>query len=785
MAKIVQTVSTDEKTYQIKFYEAIFGENNLDGNVFMDRSTDGYTKGILFEHKTNIKSYGNSKALGQALIYLSRFNRDGIPVPSKICLVSQNENKCYIYNTKDYLKYIENIVEYANLKGSDSIPGFEAGAPCRIINFDITSFAGMKELGEFAQQAPEYTKVHIDEHNVYGWSGFFYTNAEKFKQKPEKKVFFEELKNPQKTLKNYIHPWTGKETDFKYIMDMLNDPQTQKDLGAFYTPPIYSKKAVELVKMAIERVPEGNDYIILDRCAGTGNLEMYLDFSDDILSHVIVSTYELKEWMVLKDRFGKRVRYIIPPIPDNKDDIPELNEKGFLRGANALEEDIINNKEILKYVNDPKCTIIIFENPPFVENTQVVKSDGKTIVQKKTSTWKNTTMSEYMKKEVQGAALNDMGNVFIWSGFKYFLRQPTDSYIVFSPIKYWKAHHLIKKKFVKGFAFNRKHFHADATCVTCIYWSNEDDVDTNEITLESYDIENDSLKKEEDIKVKQVFSTLSEKYYDGKILDTDKKEGFVCEIDGTISNKKPVGITPITSDDIIGYLVAYKNTFDSPRYCSMLLRGGIYNGHGFYLRKDNFIEKLPLFAASRYTDYCNSWKIMSMVMKSGDKSERYKKDIADGKLNDFLFKTLFWACTTHHAHMRSLQHNSEFYLNEICLDHNNNVKTLGESKLDNFIKNGISLSDEEKIIYNKMQHILEFVKKNCKDEYNPKFKYGLYQIDEEINIKIQVDTKSDGTPIMGYKYGDLNNMIKEIKPLIKNYYIENIVPTLFKYEFLK
>lgn len=783
MAKITQTISSDEKTYQVKFYESIFGENNLKGNISIDRSTDGYTKGIIFEHKTNVKSYGQSKALSQALIYLTRFNRDGIPVPAKICLVSQNEGKCYIYNTKNYIKYIEDIEMYANMKASEGIPGFEAGAASQIIDFDINSFTGMKKLGEFVQKEPEYVKIHINVHNVYGWSGFYYENAYKYKQKPEKKLFFKELRNPVGTLEKFIYPWKGEEKDFSLIMDLLNDPQTQKDLGAFYTPPIYSQKAIELVKQAIEKVPEGNDYIILDRCAGTGNLEMYLD--ENILSHVIISTYELKEWIVLKDRFGKLVRYIIPPIPNDPNKLPDLNDKGFLTGANALTKDIINNPEIKKYIDDPKCTIILFENPPFVENIQVIKNDGKTIVQKKTSTWKDAELAIEMKKEVSGAALNDMGNVFIWSGFKYFLRQPTDSYIVFSPIKYWKAHHLISKEFVDGFAFNRKYFHADATCVTCIYWSNKDNAKTKNITLKAFDIEENHLKPDGEILVKQVNSTMSDKYYDNKSDLKDKKTDIIFEIDGTLSNKKPVGISPISNDNIIGYLVAYKNTFDSPRYCSMLLRGGAYSGHGFYLRKDNFIEKLPCFAASRYTDYCNNWKIMSMTMKSGDMSDKYIYDVKSGKLDNFLFKTMFWACMTHHAHMRSLIVNGKNYLNELCFDLNNDKKTLAQIKLEEFLNKGIKLSEEEQIIYNKMQNILKYIKNNCSDEYNPNFKYGLYQIDEEINIKIQVDTKPDGSPVTAQKYGDLNNLIKEIKILIKNYYINNIVNTLFEYEFLK
>ena len=44
-----------------------------------------------------------------------------------------------------------------------------------------------------------------------------------------------------------------------------NDDLNKKNLGAFYTPELYCKKASELLRKAIERVPNGNDYIILER----------------------------------------------------------------------------------------------------------------------------------------------------------------------------------------------------------------------------------------------------------------------------------------------------------------------------------------------------------------------------------------------------------------------------------------------------------------------------------------------------------------------------------------
>ena len=99
MSRLAYTVLSDEKSWQMNFYKALFG-NDID-TINIERGTDGYTKGIIFEHKQNVTSYGKGKALSQALIYLARFNRDGIPVPAKICLVSQNEQKCYIYNVPE------------------------------------------------------------------------------------------------------------------------------------------------------------------------------------------------------------------------------------------------------------------------------------------------------------------------------------------------------------------------------------------------------------------------------------------------------------------------------------------------------------------------------------------------------------------------------------------------------------------------------------------------------------------------------------------------------------
>lgn len=109
--------------------------------------------------------------------------------------------------------------------------------------------------------------------------------------------------------------------------------------------------------------------------------------------------------------------------------------------------------------------------------------------------------------------------------------------------------------------------------------------------------------------------------------------------------------------------------------------------------------------------------------------------------------------------------------------------TLAKQKLDEYLAKGYKLTDKEQELWDKMQKLLVDIQ-SC-DEYRSDFRYGLYQIDEEINVKIKVGTKSDGTDKMDWKYGDLNNDIKTIKALAKQYYIDNLVDTLFEYEFLK
>lgn len=768
---IVTNFNTDETTYQSIFYEKILDDTF---NLRIDRSTDGYIDGTIFEHKQNVTSYGKSKALSQALIYLVRFNRDGIPVPKNIMLVSQDEKKVYLYDANDYVDIINDIPKYATLQASQGIADFKEKKDPQIINYDIDNVSKCLDLINILNKTPEYVKVNIDIHNVFGWSQYFYNNS----TKPKKVEFFKEIRNPKKELFDFINPWKGEEKDFSLIMDLLNDPLVQKKLGAFYTPSLYAKKAVELVRMAIKNVPEGNDYIILDRCAGTGNLE--IELTEEELSHVVVNTYEVKEWHALKDRLGNLVRHIIPPIPEDKISYPKFDKDGCLNGSNALTKAFIEREEIKKYIDNPNCNIIIFENPPYSDDAADTPNTGVSRGNSKSNDL-TEIMNSKVKADFSGLVLSkDVLNVFIWSGFEYYLKKPNDAYIVFAPLKYWKTGHLVNKKFIKGYLFNREHFHATPEAVSCIYWNNTEEKDLESLKLEVLDIENDKIKKIKTLDVKKVHIAPSEKLFDKRTFEDDEETGIYCQRNGKEGKKgKSTGTKNIYNENIIGWVHLVGMSFN-PKNIDLTRNTLNLRKNGFYLRKDNFIEKLPLFCAKAFNQPV--WYETNVYFTSGDGGDSYTKD------KEFLKKCLIYTCLTQKNKCRSMNgSDGRLYINELCFEKG----TISNKYLKQFQKSNPLTQEEKDLIQDYNEIIKEISKKDKKtkeylyEEYNNLFKYGISQIDEDINISIVLGVDKKGKEIIGKKYGDLNNMLISFKKKVQKYYTDNIFNDLLKYELLK
>lgn len=756
-----------ERDGQFDFYKVFLPRINptLEIEDILADNNDGVLNGNLLEFKLHVTDL--NAVLFQCIKYLSALRVKGKPVPSNILIVDVNADTIWLYRSATYLSDIEKTYsggasrDNSGFLGDDAEEVFHYNEP-----LDVEKIVTVLKENNF-------TKIHIDENCIVGWATSFY----KAVPTARKEDFLGDDTGKHKTIgeirkpvhfEKYIHPYTGQtNVKFSYLMDKLNDTLQKKNLGAFYTHQLYAEKSLELVRFAITRVPAGNDYIILDRCAGTGNLEVGM--TDDELSHCIVSTVEYYEYKVLQELIGAKVRHIIPPI-----ETAETFNAGLVTGADALSKEYIENSIIKQYIDNPACTIILFENPPYAETTSAEhQRQGQSIA---SSTWKQSYAVVEMKKEVSGTASNDLGNAFIWSGFKYYMRQPTDSYIVYSPVKYWKAQHLIDRKFIKGFAYNRRHFHTNIdACIMCAYWSNESSTDT-EIGISAFDIEPTSgrLVSCGTLSVKKIFSTYSQIYYDKRVIPKEQRIGILAGLNGIEKVGGKQRNKPATSPDIIGYMVAHSSGFDNPDLDSSLLVAARYDGNGFFLRKDNYLQKLPMFCASRYITYNKAWTERARIMKSADGADRYNADIVSGKLTQFLLQCLLFTCTEMQNHMRTFMgSDGKFYRNELCLDGTN-----GETVAQQDLK-GLVLGDKEKAILKQWENILQWAKKT--DNYNSTLTYGIYQIYVELDTS-HVDETTGNTI---YDNVELHTALAGLKALVKDYYNTEIVPVLFKYEFLK
>lgn len=751
---------TDEKAGQYEFYKTFLPRVDPTLNIeeIIADNNDGVLNGNLLEFKLHITDL--NAVLFQCVKYLSALRVKGKPVPANILIIDLNVASAWLYHSEPYLPFIEQL--YSGGASKDN-SGFIGDSAEKVLRYDEPLDA--ESLISLLKEK-NFTKIHIDENCIVGWATSFY----RAKQTARKEDFIGEATGKHRTIgeirqptifSDYIYPYEGEtNAQFRYLMDRLNDTLLKKNTGAYYTDKLYAAKSLELVRMAIARVPQGNDYVIIDRCAGTGNLENGL--TDEELSHCIVSTIEYYEYKVLLELLGAKVRHIIPPVEK-----ANTFNTGLVNGADALSEEYLCNDVIRGYVDNPHCTIILFENPPYAESHGSEKN--------MTGPWKASYVREKMKAELKGSASDDIGNLFIWSGFKYYLRQPTDSYIVYSPAKYWKSQHLVEKKFLGGYAFNRRHFHLNIdACVMVALWANIDDKDTDEILIHGYDISKDGdLVDYGYLPVKKIYSGYSKKYYD-KRVDPSDTIGIACYSDGLEETTRKLDLKPKYNDNIIGYLAPKGNGFDKPDLNCTLTRTAFYNAHGFYLRADNYLEKLPMFCASRYITYNRAWTERARIMKSADGAEKFDEDVANGKLQQFLLKCLLFTCLEMQNHMRTFTgSDGRFYRNELCLD-GTNEETIALRDLKK-----LTVTEKEAALLKQWETVLSYARET--DNYDSTLTYGVYQIFAELDTS----HKDDATGETVWEHLELHTALTGLKTLVKEYYNSEIVPVLFEYEFLK
>jgi hypothetical protein len=735
-----------EKTAQELFYEQF----NLPPEA-VQHNCDGYHNGCLLEFKKSNHSTINS-ALFQSIKYLSSFRVRGIPVPAKIVLVFPSIKNVYVFNSEKFYHDIHKIYNDSASRNTKSwkknVTDYET--------IDYSKPEGIARLNQLLHKdKPQWIKIQIDEHCVIGWAQTFYRLNPKAKKEDflyESDDLFNtsgELREPV-VLADYILPYleTGNQK-FKYILDKLNDKLSQKELGAFYTPPLYAQKALELVREAIRYVPEGNDYVIIDRCAGSGNLEEAM--TGEELSHCILNTYEYFEYLVLRENLGDKVREIIPPATDD-----DYEPVGKVKGSNALNWKDGVHPVMKPYLDNPKCTVILFENPPYSDASGDTFQTGEARNVDKESVVAMQFKKNFKSNIKGNVPSKDITNLFIWSAFRYYIRQQSDSYILFSPVKYFKNLELVCKTFKKGYAFNRKHFHASPSTISCIWWQNKDK-QQDTFVLKAFDIQDRQLVPVPDVVIKKC-STSPQELFDKRSFDDDTLDGVYCGMSGYEANKLSSTATArIFNKNILGYLYLVGLNFGQAKVdltrTTLNLRK-----NGFYLRTDNYIEKLPLFCAKCFCQ--GNWYEKDVFFTTADKGDAYTKD------KDFLLRCFLWSCLSQKNHCLSFDgSDGRFYRNELCFDNN----TAASRELTKH-----TLNPDEKTMLDLWNSLLQKVKKT--QEYNQRYTYGLYQIEKEINL--QNEEKE-------YIHPDIHNDIQALKTLLKAYYAKYIVKKLFEYELLK
>lgn len=782
-----------EREGQMDFFDNYSIDYENDNSILID-NTDGVYNGNLLEFKTDIVNI--SKTLFQAIKYLSRMRVKGESVPRIILLVDLNKTTVYVYHSDDYKDDIQKIYIGASSRGNDSFA--KSAAPIETLDYssEVDSSRLKKLLKKDKTEAEKYLPIDIDENCIVGWAERYYRENPKASKGDflgddtgVSVKIIGEIRDP-KHFKGLINPYTGKTNErFKYLMGRLNDRLNKKDLGAFYTPTVYCKKAAELVLQAVDRVPEGNDYIILDRCAGTGNLEAALigltdKNGDELISHCVVSTYEYYEYKVLQERIGDLVRESIPPTEKDVE-----FQQGKISNADAMSEDFLNDPIIKKYVDNPQCTIILYENPPYTDSSASTFNVDGDKTKKAISTRKSSYIASEFKKHIsefntKQSSARELLNLFVWAAFnKGYLRQPTDSYVVFGHVNYYKNVHVVKKRFLDGYAFNQKHFDASDSVITVILWANIDEDNLN-FSLPIYDIQENRcvpvLNKDGSIKsiaIRKCIKSINEL---GNVYDKSLGvlTSVVCGSDGypIIGYSYKSGRKPIYDESVIGYMRTTNLKIDAMNYALVRcnLRTGLEQCYGRHILRSNYLFQLPLFTAKLYPE--TEWWEKDVYSTTSDGGDAYTRDEV------LLKECLIYTCLSNQNKCLSF-HGSDgrYYRNELCFD-TTHGDTCASADLRKFAGTQNTVLDEdERELMRLWEMILAEAKKTA--NYNTFLTYGVYQITKELNTFHEEGTGKNKKNIPDYN--ELNGYLVSLRNKLKEYYKSHISEKLFQYELLK
>ena len=176
--------------------------------------------------------------------------------------------------------------------------------------------------------------------------------------------------------------------------------------------------------------------------------------------------------------------------------------------------------------------------------------------------------------------------------------------------------------------------------------------------LPAIDIVDGKLQRIKVVEVKKVSQTL-DFFADTRTFEDDIEITSFCEFNGTERrNKKSEGHS-YYNKNIIAYLRVKGFSCDQKTY--QLTRLKNYINRGFYLRRDNYITKLPLFCAKLYPQ--ENWYERDVYFTTADRGEDYLENA------DLLRRCFIFTCLSRYNHCLSFDgSDGRFYKNELCFD---------------------------------------------------------------------------------------------------------------------
>lgn len=223
-----------------------------------------------------------------------------------------------------------------------------------------------------------------------------------------------------------------------------------------------------------------------------------------------------------------------------------------------------------------------------------------------------------------------------------------------------------------------------------------------------------------------------------------------------------------------------------------LTRQKIFNAAGFYLRRNTYAKKLPMFVAKLLPQ--DSWDEKDVYFTTSDGGDAYTKD------DNFLKSCLLYTCLSNQNKCLSfLGSDDHMYQNELCLDNSRYEKAKEEVTQDGKesdsedemlkllpvayqdIMTYDELDDDEKELLELWKKILGEAKQT--EKYNPELNYGVYQITKELNTFTE-EKKGKGKKKV-YDYPQLNGDLNTLRTKLKEYYISHIKEKMFKYQLIK